>query len=105
MLTDGQPSDAWQAEADRLRERATSTRPLNIIGLAIGDDADTAVIQQIAATTLKMQNVSAENIRAYFDWVSASIKTASQSGQFAVAEGEGTRVKLSAPPQGIEIQS
>jgi uncharacterized protein YegL len=105
VLTDGQPSDAWQAEAERLRERATSTRPLNIIGLAIGDDADIAVIRQIASTTLKMQNVSAENIRAYFDWVSASIKTASQSGQLAVAEGEGTRVKPSAPPQGVEIQS
>ncbi len=104
VLTDGQPSDAWQREAELLRARATSGRPLNIIGLAIGDDADTSVIQQIASTTLKMQNVSAENIRAYFDWVSASIKTASQAGQVAAPDGEGTRIKLSAPPQGIEVQ-
>lgn len=105
VLTDGQPSDQWQQEAEALRGRVTSGRPLNIIGLAIGDDADTSVIQQIASTTLKMQNVTAENIRAYFDWVSASIKTATQAGHVAAPDSENTRVKLAAPPQGIEVQS
>jgi uncharacterized protein YegL len=112
LLTDGQPSDQWESEATRLRERAASGRPLNIIGLAIGDDADIGVIQRIASTTLKMAHVTAENIRAYFDWVSASIRMATQAAgsptgglQVAAPEGEGQRVKLSAPPQGIEMQS
>lgn len=100
LLTDGMPTDHWNDEATRLSARQSS-KPVNVIGLAIGDDADEAVIRQIASTTLKMTDVSPENLRAFFEWVSASIKTASQAAQ---GQGGGSPVvQLPPTPSGIVV--
>jgi uncharacterized protein YegL len=103
LLTDGQPSDAWEHEATLLRERAASgERTVTVVALAIGQDADVGVLRRIADTTLRMHEATAQNIRAYFDWVSASIKMA----QHAAPAGEQTgqaALRVSAP-HGVEVQ-
>jgi uncharacterized protein YegL len=98
LLTDGQPTDQWQPEAQRLNSR-TANRALNVIGLAIGDDADEGVLRQICKVVLKLEDqlANAEGLRRFFDWVTNSIKTASQ------APGDG-QVQLPATPQGIVIE-
>lgn len=99
LLTDGQPTDHWQNEAQRLHSRTTS-RTVNVIGLGIGDDADMSTLQQICTSVLHMNNASPENIRAFFAWVSDSIKTASRAVQ---APGEAHQAQLPPVPGGIQV--
>lgn len=72
LLTDGQPSDEWQAEAARLRTRVAHA-PLHIIGLAIGDDAKVDQIVQVATVVLKIDGDLRDRLREYFDWVAESV--------------------------------
>ncbi len=99
LLTDGQPNDHWQTEAQRLLSRSTTA---NIIGIGIGTDADMNVIRQLTKTALLMQDVNPQSIRNLFQWVSGSIKTASQAANNPNAAGG--QVNLPAAPPGLVIQ-
>lgn len=99
LLTDGQPTDHWQNEAQRLHTRAAG-RVVNVIGLGIGDDADMGTLQQICTSVLHMNNASPENIRAFFAWVSDSIKTASRAVQ---GPGDSHEAQLPPLPGGIQV--
>lgn len=100
LLTDGQPTDSWQAEADRLRTRTTN-RAANVIALAVGQDAEESVLRQIAPVVMKMEHASSENLRQFFLWVSQSIQTASRAAQI---QGGGTNAQLPPAPPGITIE-
>lgn len=99
LMTDGQPNDHWQTEAQRLMSRSTTA---NIIGIGIGTDADMNVIRQLTKAALLMQDVNPQSIRNLFQWVSGSIKTASQAANNPSAAGG--QVNLAAPPPGLVIQ-
>jgi len=101
LLTDGQPTDQWQYEAQRLATRTTN-KVLNVIGLGIGDDADMNVIKQVSTAAFKMEHVTADSIRAYFQWVSNSIQTASQVAQ--TYRGGDPQLELGAPPPTVRLQ-
>jgi len=106
LLTDGEPSDHWQTEAQRLATRTTN-KVVNVIGLGIGPYANTNILRQVATTTLLMQDVTPANIKAFFTWVSGSIMTASHA---AMAYGQGvtqqqTQVALPPVPGGVLPQS
>lgn len=96
ILTDGQPTDTWDAEAQKLRARTTAA---NIIALGIGHDADDQVLQAVAGTVLKMENVTGDNLRAFFQWVSQSVQTASKA-----AQGQAQAAQLPPPPPGITVE-
>lgn len=74
VMTDGQPSDpnGWPGEAALLRSR-TMFRPLHVIGLAIGEDADVEVIGRMADVVLKTQDELTRSLGDYFNWVSESV--------------------------------
>ena len=97
LLTDGAPTDTdWPAYAQQLRER----RPANIIAVACGDQADTTALTQITEIVIQMRDMSPDAFRAFFKFVSASVKqTSAKVG--AVAEGAG--IQLPPPPPGITI--
>jgi len=97
LLTDGMPTDSWQGEATKLQNR-TSNKTANIIAIAIGSDADTSVLHQIANSVLLMTDVNSSNLNALFQWVSASVQTASKA-----AQGSGQNAQLPPPPQGIVV--
>jgi uncharacterized protein YegL len=99
LLTDGQPTDSWQTEAQHLATR-TVNRAQNIVALAIGSDADIGVLQQITPNVLRMDNVTGDALRAFFQWMSASIKTASQ----AAAQGGGSGIQAPPLPNGIVFE-
>jgi uncharacterized protein YegL len=98
LLTDGMPTDTWQAEAQRLQTRSTG-KAANIIAIAIGQDADVGVLQQIAKTVIRWDSLKSEDLRPLFVWISASIKTASAQ---ATNSGEGG-VALPPPPAGAIV--
>jgi uncharacterized protein YegL len=97
LLTDGAPTDTdWPTHAQQLRDR----RPANIIAVACGDQADTNALKQITEIVIQMRDMSPDAFRAFFKFVSASVKqTSAKIG--AVAEGTG--IQLPPPPPGITI--
>jgi uncharacterized protein YegL len=93
LLTDGQPSDDWRLPAEELSQR-TSHRPLHIVGLAIGDDADVKQIAKVATDVHKIDGHLQDQLRDYFDWVADSVILAASEPQKRWEQSEAT----SAPP-------
>ena len=97
ILSDGAPTDVyWPMFAQQLRER----RPANIIAVACGDQADVSVLKQVTELVIQMQDMTPDAFKAFFRFVSASVKqTSAKVG--AVADGQG--ITLPPPPPGITI--
>lgn len=72
LLMEGSATDRWQEEAGRLAERRARKR-VALIGLGVGPDADRDVIKHISTVALRMNEASQEYIRAYFEWIAASV--------------------------------
>ena len=98
LLTDGNPTDSWQAPADELKAR----NPANIIAIAVGEAVDPSVLQQLSKTVLHMKDTSPSAFSAFFEWVSKSIKqTSAKCGADPAAAASG--VSLPPPPPQIVI--
>jgi uncharacterized protein YegL len=74
LMTDGQPTDDWETAAARVKQKKVG----NIIACAAGTGADSRVLKQITDTVVELQNLEPDALRAFFKWVSGSIKTTSQ---------------------------
>ncbi len=97
ILSDGAPTDVdWPMYAQQLRER----RPANIIAVACGDQADVNVLKQVTENVILMQEMSPDAFRAFFSFVSASVK---QTSQKVGAVADGSAITLPPPPPGITI--
>jgi len=97
ILSDGAPTDTeWPMYAQQLRER----RPANIIAVACGDQADTQVLKQVTESVIQMQDMSPDAFKAFFRFVSASVK---QTSAKVGALGDGAGITLPPPPPGITI--
>jgi uncharacterized protein YegL len=97
ILSDGAPTDReWPEYAARLREK----RPANIIAVACGDQADVAALRETTETVIQMRDMSPDAFRAFFKFVSASVKTTSAK---VGSVGEGGGITLPPPPPGITI--
>ncbi len=97
LLSDGAPTDAtWPQYAQELRSR----RPANIIAVACGDQADTGVLKQITEIVIQMRDMSPDAFKAFFKFVSASVKqTSAKVGSLP----DGAGITLPPPPPGITI--
>jgi uncharacterized protein YegL len=97
ILSDGAPTDtAWPMYAQQLRDR----RPANIIAVACGDQADVNALKQVTEVVLQMHDVTPDAFRAFFSFVSASVKTTSAK---VGAIPDGSSITLPPPPPGITI--
>lgn len=97
ILSDGAPTDVdWPRYAQQLHDR----RPANIIAVACGDQADVTVLKQVTESVIRMQDMSPDAFKAFFRFVSASVKqTSAKVG--ALSDGDG--ITLPPPPPGITI--
>lgn len=95
MLTDGVPTDEWEAEANLLRR----ANPANIVACAAGAYANTSVLREITENVVVMNSLSAGDLAQFFAWVSGSIKISSES----IDIKPGEVIKLLPPPQGFVI--
>jgi uncharacterized protein YegL len=68
LMTDGKFGSGWESESAELKERAG-----NVIGLAIGEDADVTALQKVSS------NVAL--IRETFSWVGDVIRVAATGGE------------------------
>jgi uncharacterized protein YegL len=96
IMTDGLPTDKWEDAAANLKAK----RPGNIIGCAAGADSDPTVLKQITEIVVKLEDTKPDSLRAFFKWVSSSIKTTSQSINQPTA---GAPIDIPPPPPQIQI--
>lgn len=76
LLTDGQPTDDWEAAADALKS-VRGPRIANVYAIGCGPDVDTEILRRITDIVLLMPHLSPEAFRRCFTWWSASVQTAS----------------------------
>jgi uncharacterized protein YegL len=96
LITDGQPTDSWEAAADRIKAK----RMGNIIACAAGSGADSNLLKRITEIVVELNNLQPDTLRAFFKWVSSSIKTTSQN---VAQQPAGSAVNLPPPPPQIHI--
>ena len=73
IMTDGVPTDDWQAGCQKLK----AVKKGLIVGCAAGNNADDKVLKEIADQVVRLSNTDADSIGKFFQWVSASIATTS----------------------------
>lgn len=73
IMTDGVPTDDWQARFQKLK----AVKKGLIVGCAAGNNADDKVLKEIADQVVRLSNTDADSIGKFFQWVSASIATTS----------------------------
>lgn len=96
LMTDGMPTDNWQSAADRMKQKKSA----NIIACAAGSSADTSSLKRITEIVVKLDNLQPDTLKTFFQWVSSSIKTTSQSVMQVMADAP---VNLPSPPPQIQI--
>jgi len=96
IMTDGQPTDSWQGPADRIKQKKVG----NIIACAAGAGADEQMLKRVTEIVVKLDNLAPDTLKAFFKWVSDSIKTTSASVQQVAADAP---VNLPPPPPQIQI--
>jgi len=69
IMTDGVPTDDWQAGFQKLK----AVKKGLIVGCAAGNNADDKVLKEIADQVVRLSNTDADSIGKFFQWVSASI--------------------------------
>ena len=99
LLTDGEPTDSWEPELNALQSRKEK-KVGSIIALGCGDAVNTGVLKQITPNVLLMTDVTPDNLRAFFKWVSASVTTASKS---AASPSGGEAATLPPPPASFQV--
>jgi len=96
LMTDGQPTDSWEDAADRIKQKKTG----NIIACGAGSGVDTTCLKRITENVVVLNNLQPEGLRAYFKWVSGSIKATSD--KVAQVTGDAP-MNLPPPPPVITI--
>jgi uncharacterized protein YegL len=96
LMTDGQPTDNWESAAKSLKQK----KPANIIACAAGTGADSSLLKQITEVVVKLDNLQPDTLKAFFKWVSSSIKITSQSVTQVMADAP---INLPPPPPQITI--
>jgi uncharacterized protein YegL len=98
LMTDGMPTDNWQAGLDELRKRKVGT----VVACAAGQQCDEAVLKQITEIVVRLDTADSSTIAAFFKWVSASISTGSQRVDAGGKEVAGLD-DLPPPPKEINL--
>src|ERR1051325_5484765 len=78
ILTDGEPTDAWEKAADRIRSTVCG-KQANVIGIGCGPDADLEKLRRVTEAVVVMNKADETSFAKFFKWVSASVSTASQA--------------------------
>jgi len=73
IMTDGVPTDDWQAGLNKLKAVYSGF----LVGCAVGGSADSSILKQITNEVVSLQNADSESIAQFFKWVTASISTTS----------------------------
>ena len=94
IMTDGEPTDDWQAGIQRLKQVKTGT----VVACAAGLDTDTYVLKQITEHVVEMIKMDRATLEGFFKWVSASVATVSQNIDLEKGDAGGLERLAVLPP-------
>lgn len=94
LMTDGQPTDDWMPMAARIKQKK-----INLIACAAGPNADSDMLRQVTEIVVELNDLQPETLKAFFRWVSSSVKTTSQS----INQSADSPINLPPPPPQITI--
>lgn len=97
LFTDGAPTD--KPENTFNKWNAKYRRSCNLIAVSIGDNVNTRLLGTITENVLRLKDTDEHSFKAFFKWITASIKTSSVS----VSEYSNDEIKL-APIDGINLE-
>lgn len=97
LFTDGTPTDDPTSAFSRWNNNYR--RSANIVAISIGDNVNTQLLGQISDNVLRLNNTDEHSFKAFFKWVTDSIKATSVS----VTDAGEDDVKL-APTTGINLE-
>ena len=98
LMTDGMPTDDWQAGLSEFKTAKTGM----VIACAAGSGADSKILKQITDTVVVLDTADSSTIGAFFKWVSASISTTSKKVDLAKSESSQVN-ELPPPPPEITL--
>ncbi len=96
LLTDGAPTDSWQAPVQQLHALTGSQRP-TIVALGCGGGVNANMLKQVTNEVYLMTNVTTDQLRAFFVQMSGSIGSASR----AANAGGGANIASPAELPGV----
>ena len=97
LFTDGVPTDKPGKAVDQWNRKYR--RGCNLVAVSLGNGADTGVLTSLTDNVLRLGETTPESFKAFFKWVTASIKTSSMS----VSDYGDDGIKL-APHNGIDLE-
>jgi hypothetical protein len=77
VFTDGNPTDIVDSAFEQWNKKYR--KGSNLIIISIGDNADISILKQVSDNILILKDTEPESFKAFFKWVTASIKTNSLS--------------------------
>lgn len=97
LFTDGNPTDESSAAFARWNQKYRHSA--NLVIISIGDNVDTQLLGKISDNVLRLNDTDEQSFKAFFKWVTASIKATSAS----VSDMAIDDVRL-APTSGINLE-
>ena len=98
IMTDGEPTDNLNEGLNKLNR----SKFANIIACAVGHNANTDTLRRITESVVQLDTADQQTIKAFFQWVTASVKSKSVSVEEKGTE-EGTMSELPPPPPEVNI--
>jgi uncharacterized protein YegL len=98
IMTDGIPTDDWQAGLSEFKKRKTAFT----VACAAGSGADTSILKQITENVVSLDTADSASIGKFFLWVTASIGVSSSKVEEAGKEVQGLN-ELPPPPAELNI--
>ena len=74
IMTDGEPNDSWEQQADRLRKSGYT-----VLACAAGPDANVDPLKRMTEAVFQLSGVAPDHFRKFFKFVSSSISATSKS--------------------------
>jgi uncharacterized protein YegL len=98
IMTDGIPTDDWQAGLAEFKKRKTAYT----VACGAGGGADTNVLKQITDNVVSLDSADSGSIAKFFAWVTASIGVSSTKVEDSGKEVSGMN-ELPPPPSELNI--
>jgi uncharacterized protein YegL len=95
IMTDGMPTDDWQAGLAEFQKASTGM----VIACGAGSQVDTSILKQITPTVVTLDTADSASIQAFFTWVSASVSATSQKIDLEKSESFAPGELPPPPPQ------
>jgi uncharacterized protein YegL len=87
IMTDGEPTDDWQAGIEKFKQVKTGT----VVACAASQDCDTYILKKITDNVIETDRIDRSTLENFFKWVSSSVAMASQKIELGKGEQGGLK--------------